>query len=81
MADAPLAGENRIIHEQALAILNGGSCCFGHRPMGYPLALAAAYSLLGVGPVAIEGLNTLLGGATTWLVFDIGRVAWTGRWA
>ncbi len=45
--DAPLAGENRIIHEQALGVLDGANCCFSHRPMGYPLTLAGAYALLG----------------------------------
>ena len=77
--DAPLAGENRIIHEQALGVLDGANCCFSHRPMGYPLTLAGAYALLGVGPGVIEALNIAFAGLTTWLVFDIGRVAWDRR--
>ena len=77
--DAPLAGENRIIHEQALGVLDGANCCFSHRPMGYPLTLAGAYALLGIGPGAIEALNIACAGLTTWLVFDIGRVAWGRR--
>lgn len=77
--DAPLTGENRIIHEQALGVLDGASCCFSHRPMGYPLTLAGAYALLGIGPGAIETLNIAWAGITTWLVFDIGRVAWDRR--
>ncbi|MDQ3346061.1 MAG: hypothetical protein M3473_07175, partial [Chloroflexota bacterium] len=39
IADAPLVGENRIIHEQALGVMEG-LCCFSHRPLGYPVALA-----------------------------------------
>lgn len=77
--DAPLSGENRIIHEQALGVLDGASCCFSHRPMGYPLTLAGVYALLGIGPGAIELLNIACAGITTWLVFDIGRVAWDRR--
>lgn len=76
--DAPLAGENAAIHQQAMDILSGQTnCCFGHRPMGYPLALAGMYSLFGVGHTAIEILNIACGAVTTWLVFDIGRVGWS----
>lgn len=77
--DAPLTGENRIVHEQAVQVLDGGPCCFSHRPMGYPLTLAGAYALLGVRPGAIEILNIAFAALTTWLVFGIGRVAWDRR--
>lgn len=77
--DAPLDGENGIIHRQALGVLDGANCCFSHRPMGYPLALAGAYTLLGIGPGAIEALNIACAAVTTWLAFDIGRVAWDRR--
>ena len=73
LASAPLHGENAIVHEQALGVLEG-TCCFGHRPLGYPIVLAGAYALLGVGPAAIETLNIAFAAATTWLVWDIGRV-------
>ncbi|MGH2444880.1 MAG: glycosyltransferase family 39 protein [Candidatus Limnocylindria bacterium] len=79
LVDAPLTGENRIIHQQALGVLDGGSCCFGQRPMGYPLVLAGVYGLLGSGFGAVETLNIACAAATTWLVFDIGRVAWDRR--
>jgi len=75
VADAPLAGENVIIHEQALGVMDG-ICCFSHRPMGYPIVLAASYELLGVGPGAIELLNIVFAAATTVLVWEIGRAGW-----
>ena len=75
MADAPLYGENGIVHEQALGMLDG-ACCFSHRPLGYPMVLAGAYALLGEGPGTIETLNLLFAAVTTWLVWDIGRVSW-----
>ena len=74
-ADAPLYGENAIIHGQAVGVLDG-ACCFGHRPLGYPIVLAGAYALLGVGPVAIEALNIGFAVVTTLLVWDIGRAGW-----
>lgn len=74
--DAPLGGENGVIHNQAVAVLEGANCCFSHRPMGYPLVLAAAYRSFGVGSHAIEILNIALAACTAWLVFDIGRTAW-----
>jgi hypothetical protein len=77
--DAPLTGENRIIHQQALNVLDGASCCFSHRPMGYPLALAGSYAIFGAGAHAIEILNLACAAVTTWLVFDIGRVGWDRR--
>ena len=78
--DAPLAGENGVVHRQAVGILEGTvDCCFSHRPMGYPLALATVYSMLGIGPHAIEALNIALAALTTFLVFDIARVAWGPR--
>lgn len=49
VADAPLHGENAIIHQQALGVLDG-ACCFSHRPLGYPIALTGAYAMFGVGP-------------------------------
>ncbi|MDQ3689949.1 MAG: glycosyltransferase family 39 protein [Chloroflexota bacterium] len=75
VADAPLVGENRVIHEQALAVIDG-VCCFSHRPPGYPVALAGAYAVFGVGPAAIEILNICFAALTAWLVWDIGRTAW-----
>jgi hypothetical protein len=75
VADAPLHGENAIIHQQAVGVLDG-VCCFGHRPFGYPIVLAGAYALLGVGPGAIEALNIAFAVVTTLLVWDIGRVSW-----
>lgn len=78
--DAPLAAENAVIHAQAVGVLEGtANCCFSHRPMGYPLALAAMYGLLGIGPQAIEALNIALAAVTTLLVFDIARIAWNPR--
>lgn len=77
--DAPLAGENGVIHAQALGVLDDASCCFSHRPMGYPLSLAGAYAMFGIGPGAIEALNIACATVTTWLVFDIGRVVWDRR--
>lgn len=76
--DAPLSAENAVIHRQAVGVLEGqANCCFSHRPMGYPLALAGMYSLLGVGSAAIETLNIACAAVTTWLVFDIARIGWT----
>ena len=75
MADAPLHEENAIIHQQALGVLDG-ACCFSHRPLGYPIVLAGAYAMLGVGPGAIEALNIVFAAVTTWLVWEIGRVTW-----
>ena len=74
-ADGPLYGENRIIHQQALDVLDG-ACCFSHRPLGYPVSLAGAYALLGVGPSAVEALNVVFAAGTAFLVWDIGRVSW-----
>jgi len=76
--DAPIYGENRAIHNQALGVLDG-SCCFSHRPMGYPVALAGAYALFGVGPFAIEMLNLAFAGVTAWLAWSIGRAGWNVR--
>lgn len=73
--DAPLSGENAIIHRQALGVLDG-SCCFSHRPLGYPIALAGAYSVLGIGPAAVESLNLIFAAVTAGVVWSIGRVAW-----
>jgi 4-amino-4-deoxy-L-arabinose transferase-like glycosyltransferase len=78
VADAPLYGENAIVHAQALGILDG-ACCFSHRPLGYPIVLAGAYAVLGEGPVAIEVLNVVFAAVTAWLVWDIGRVSWGRR--
>lgn len=75
VADAPLNAENRIVHEQALKVLDG-ACCFSHRPLGYPIALAGAYALLGVGPTAIETLNIAFAAVTVALVWQIGNVTW-----
>ena len=75
VADAPLYDENAIVHEQATGILDG-ACCFGHRPLGYPIVLAGAYALLGVGPSAIETLNIAFAAVTAWLVWEIGRITW-----
>ena len=75
VADAPLYGENAIIHGQAVGVLDG-ACCFGHRPLGYPIVLAGAYAVLGVGPAAIETLNIGFAVVTALLVWDIGRVSW-----
>ncbi len=44
--------------------------------MGYPLALAGAYTLLGIGPGAIETLNIASAAVSIWLVYDIGRISW-----
>lgn len=74
VADAPLRGENGIIHQQALGVLDG-TCCFSHRPMGYPIALAGAYALLGIGPTAIEALNIAFAAVTAGVVWQIGSVA------
>jgi hypothetical protein len=73
--DAPLTGENGIINRQALGVLDGG-CCFSHRPMGYPIALAGAYAILGTGPTVIEALNLVFAVVTCWLVWSIGRAGW-----
>jgi hypothetical protein len=76
--DAPLRGENRIIQAQAVGVLDG-ACCFSHRPMGYPIALAGAYAILGIGPTVIEALNLVFAVATCWLVWSIGRAGWGSR--
>jgi 4-amino-4-deoxy-L-arabinose transferase-like glycosyltransferase len=78
VADAPLTGENRIVYSQALGVLDG-ACCFGHRPMGYPIALAGAFGLVGIGPHAVEALNIVFAIVTTWLIWDIGRISWNRR--
>lgn len=78
VADAPLTGENRIVNEQAVGVLDG-VCCLGHRPMGYPVALAGVFSVLGIGPRSVEVLNVALAAVTTMLVWDIGRVTWGPR--
>jgi len=75
VADAPFVGENRIIHEQALGVMEG-LCCFSHRPLGYPVALAGAYAVFGVGPSAIEILNICFAALTAWLVWEISRATW-----
>jgi 4-amino-4-deoxy-L-arabinose transferase-like glycosyltransferase len=77
-ADAPMYGETRIIRDQALSILDG-SCCFGHRPAGYPILLAGGFALFGVQPAVIEGLNLGFAAVTTWLVWEIGRAGWNRR--
>ncbi len=74
IADAALRDETAIIHEQALGVLDG-DCCFSHRPLGYPIVLAGAYALFGVGPSTIEALNICFAAVTTLLVWEIGRVA------
>ncbi len=76
--DAPLRSENAIVSAQAVGVLDG-ACCFGHRPLGYPIALAGVYRVLGVGPLAVEALNIAFAAVTAWLVWDIGRVAWSRR--
>lgn len=75
VADAPIYGENRIIHSQALAVLDG-ACCFSHRPMGYPIMLAGAYAVLGIGPSAVEALNLGFAAITAWLVWGIAHAGW-----
>ena len=75
VADAPIYGENRIIHAQALAVLDG-ACCFSHRPMGYPITLAGAYAIFGIGPGAVEALNLGLAAITAWLVWGIADAGW-----
>jgi 4-amino-4-deoxy-L-arabinose transferase-like glycosyltransferase len=78
VADAPLHGENAIVREQALGVLDG-ACCFSHRPLGYPIMLAGAYAVLGQGPGTIEALNIVFAAVTAWLTWDIGRVSWGRR--
>lgn len=75
VADAALRDETAIIHEQALGVLDG-ECCFSHRPLGYPIVLAGAYALFGVGTSTIEALNIVFAAVTAWLVWEIGRVTW-----
>jgi 4-amino-4-deoxy-L-arabinose transferase-like glycosyltransferase len=78
IADGVIYGETRIIRDQALAVLDG-SCCFDHRPTGYPIILAGAFALFGAGPTVIEGLNLGFAAVTTWLVWEIGRAGWNRR--
>jgi 4-amino-4-deoxy-L-arabinose transferase-like glycosyltransferase len=47
--------------------------------MGYPVALAGAFSVLGIGPWGVEALNLVLAAITTALVWDIGRITWSPR--
>lgn len=78
VADGALYGETRVVREQALEMLDG-SCCFGPRPPGYPMALAGAMAVLGTVPAAVEALNIAFAALTTWLVWDIGRAGWDRR--
>ncbi len=78
LLDGVIRGETEIVRAQALGVLDG-ACCFSHRPMGYPIVLAGAFRLLGIGPTAVEALNLAFAAVTAWLTYDIGRVGWDRR--
>jgi hypothetical protein len=78
LIDAPLRADAAIQNELAIEVAEG-ACCFGHRPMGYPLLLGAAYSLLGIQPWVAGMLNVLLGTLTAVLVWDLARQSWGDR--
>ena len=78
VADGAPFGEPAIVEQQARGVLDG-VCCFSHRPLGYPIALAGAYALLGPGPSAVEILNIGFAAATTWLTWSIGVAGWSRR--
>lgn len=71
--DAPLISDFLEYHQLALGVLHGESWFSELRPMGYPLLLALAYKLAGVGPTAGEGLNILFAIATGVALYALGR--------
>jgi hypothetical protein len=75
LIDAPLRADAAIQNQLALDVAEG-FCCFGHRPMGYPMLLGAAYGLFGVHAWLPELLSVLLGTLTAMLVWDLARQAW-----
>jgi 4-amino-4-deoxy-L-arabinose transferase-like glycosyltransferase len=75
LIDAPLHNDPLFQNDLALGVLKG-QCCFSHRPMGYPIALAGAYAIFGPQIAVAEVLNLAFAVATGWFVYDTARRAW-----
>ncbi|HEY9721063.1 MAG TPA: glycosyltransferase family 39 protein [Oscillatoriaceae cyanobacterium] len=71
--DAPLISDFLEYHQLAIGLLHGGSWFSELRPMGYPLLLALAYKLGGVGPTSGEWLNVVLAVLTGIALYGLGR--------
>lgn len=76
--DAPATADALAHHHLALGVL-ADDCCFGPRPMGYPMLLAGAYRAFGSGPPAVELLNIALATVSGALLFDAARRTWGRR--
>ena len=75
-------GEVREYQELTAGVV-AGDCCFGDRPMGYPMVLALATNLLGAGQLPVVALNLLFAVASGALVLGLsGRLygAGSGPW-
>jgi hypothetical protein len=68
--DAPLPNDGRAYAELARWLREGG-CCFADRPTGYPMLLAAAFSVLGDRTLTHEVLNVAFAVAGGWLLHDL----------
>jgi 4-amino-4-deoxy-L-arabinose transferase-like glycosyltransferase len=75
LIDAPLHNDPLFQNDLALGVLKG-QCCFSHRPMGYPIALAGAYAIFGPQIAVAEVLNLAFAVATGWFVYDTARRVW-----
>lgn len=75
MIDAPLRADAVIQNQLAIDVAEG-ACCFGHRPMGFPMLLGTAYGIFGVHQWVVEALNVLLGTLTALLVWALARQVW-----
>lgn len=75
MIEAPLRADATIQNQLAIGV-SEGVCCFGHRPMGYPMLLGAGYAIFGVHQWVFEALNVLVGALSALLVWALARQGW-----
>jgi hypothetical protein len=78
LIDGVTDGEMAQYRSLAEGVLSG-SCCFGDRPMGYPVALAAVYAALGVSTFADEMVNTAFAAVAGLALFGLVRAAYGPR--
>ena len=71
-------GEIREYQALSAGVLDG-DCCFGDRPMGYPMVLALAIRLLGAGQLPVVALNVLFAVASGALVLSLSRRLYGAR--
>lgn len=76
--DGVIDGEVKEYRELTAGVLDG-DCCFGDRPMGYPMVLALATRLLGAGQLPVIALNLLFAVASGALVLSLSRRLYGAR--